>query len=90
VVASNGARSERLRAHGCPGMWASRDPHSRISHGAEAYERFESDTAAAPPPKHELEQRGERLLPEGRRPPPAAKGTVVPSAAQQRQRHLRV
>ena len=33
----------------------------------EAYERFESDAAAPPPAKHELEQRGERLLPDGRR-----------------------
>jgi hypothetical protein len=33
----------------------------------EAYERFESDSAAPPPAKHELEQRGERLLPDGRR-----------------------
>ena len=33
----------------------------------EAYERFESDAAAPPPPKGDLEQRGERLLPEGRR-----------------------
>ena len=38
----------------------------------EAYERFESDAAAPPPPKGDLEQRGERLLPDGRRPAPAA------------------
>jgi hypothetical protein len=38
----------------------------------EAYERFESDAAAPPPPKGDLEQRGERLLPDGRRPSPAA------------------
>jgi hypothetical protein len=37
----------------------------------EAYERFESDAAAAPPPRDDLEQRGERLLTDGRRPPPA-------------------
>ena len=33
----------------------------------EAYERFESDAAAPPPPKADLETRGERLLPDGRR-----------------------
>jgi len=40
----------------------------------EAYERFESDIATPPPAKQDLEQRGERLLPEGRRPLPAPKG----------------
>jgi len=40
----------------------------------EAYERFESDDACPPPPKDDLEQRGERLLPDGRRGPPAAPG----------------
>jgi hypothetical protein len=33
----------------------------------EAYERFDSDLVAPAPPKADLEHRGERLLPDGRR-----------------------